>query len=296
MKSSNKIISTRRYIVVLLLTMLALLVASVPSIAVQAAPEKKKQPSGILLLYNEGPYRQAVIQYIDSNVSTPADGSGKCGSKTFKDNGNGYKILKVNFKKGVPVVKQRCTAANYRIYFLKQGEKSKDIDFQAVDSYASSGLTANYCSFVHKAGVTRNENIDKDGKCKGDNNPDETKVKEEDRLTPAITAKYEPATLKSGQTAVWTVELTLPKPTNPQTLQPLSPEECAGSFNSQNAATKNNREFPLRYSPKTKSCVYKVKFKTPTIKADSEQKGTVTFSGNKFLKPATYEHTFKIAK
>ncbi len=300
MKTTN-ILSIRQWLAMALTAILALVLIGLPAAIVQAAGvQQKLQPTGALLLYSEGgKYNKVIIAPYGYGTNQPAaSGQEKCGGKPFKDSRGQYKYLPFGLNKDKPI-KLKCSAANYTVAFLKKGQtlpktnNVADISKLALGLKAEVALQTSYCSFVHKptaknpTGITRNEAIDKNGRCKGDNDPPPPVEKE----TPVVSIKIDPNPIKKGKNATEIFEAKLASG------EPLSPEECVGSFiirgNTQRGKNIEDKA-PSRYNSKTKSCLYRVKVEAKKV---GDYKIIATFPGNKFLNPAVSDpYTYKIIK
>lgn len=273
----------------------ATLVANRANLSDAAAAVNSKNPQGYMLLYSsQGKYNRAVIVPLTDGTNSPVNMATQTCNGKKSGNGAGpfagWAIKLTSSKNGAVATKVRCSAANYRVFFLKPSESAATIDENKTQHYVSVGLQTNYCSFVHQYGMTRVEAV-KNGKCTGDNNPTEDNIV---KITPVLISEETPNPSTIGKKTTWT--LTLKDPSG----EALSPEECAGSVvvNAVDGPTSNNKdyhdEFPIRYNRTTKACLYRVTYKQSG--SAGTYKRTYTFKGNKFLNPATATYTYTIKK
>ncbi len=272
-------------------------------VASHAAP-LSKQPTGstgVLLLYsNGGLYKRAV-------VSAFGDNHPQCATK------NKALIFtlptptlpsRATVTLTGPLTRVTCSASNYNVYFLKKSDSASKISPLMPSTYASVGLSANYCAFVHIARESKVQSI-QNGHCVGDNDPSNVDIV---KRTPTISLVTKPDPIVLGKAYTATIFVRVPGDDT------LSPEECAGSV-IQHAEIANagarqavkiksfNIELPLRYNRSAKACIFQDKESSKdttdtatTTFQPADLRGTITFSGNKFLNPASGPFTYKQVK
>lgn len=276
-------------IVIGVLTALFVVLQLIMLVPTSQAATPQNQDYGYLLLYSgQGKYKKAVVSKILHGSSYGED---KCGQKKFsKSNGQITLSLSTRKKDGkLLATKLKCSIGDYRVSFLKKGEKFVN-DASLTKVYAAVGLSKGYCSFVHVYGVTRNEAIQAGDKCTGDDDPSEDKV---EKVTPVMSINYNPYPITQGKKVTFVVELKHPAGT------PLSPEECAGSYARAGtwAFSENKKnEYPLRYNSKMKTCQYRANVGSGTTKKASpgNYSGTLTFIGNKFLNAMSIPYAYDV--
>lgn len=250
----------------------------------QTASAAKAKPSGYMLLYSEqGRYDKVIIDtsYASSVRLNDPVRSGQCG----KDANQAY-LYKLSKKKPL---KLKCTASTYDVYFLKPTEKVEKLKDDA--PFTSVRVATKYCTFIHANGITRNEAL-VNGRCVGDNNPAEDVIT---KVTPIVSLTITPTPVVQGKASSLAFEVKSPDG------RPLSPEECAGtitaSFTKEMGDTATISPLGLRYSSKTKSCLYKEKHPSDLKRKASRITAVTNFSGNKYLNPATSApYVYDIAK